>query len=158
MSGSDVKDLQNFLITGNFLAIGNNTGYFGNLTKSALINYQKSAGINPTGYFGPITQKSLSSQALIINTPVSTNTNTLGQKITKALAYGMSNDQVRILQTILARDTSIYPEGSVTGYFGPATLRAVKAFQTKYNIANFGDVGYGFVGPATRAKLNSLIK
>jgi peptidoglycan hydrolase-like protein with peptidoglycan-binding domain len=41
--------------------------------------------------------------------------------------------------------------------FGPATLKAVKAFQVYYNIAKLGDTGYGIVGPKTRQLLNQLI-
>ncbi|MBI2135942.1 peptidoglycan-binding protein, partial [Candidatus Woesearchaeota archaeon] len=50
----------------------------------------------------------------------------------------------------------IYPEGLTTGYYGPLTTKAVKAFQEKHGIARAGDPGYGEVGPATRAKLNEL--
>jgi peptidoglycan hydrolase-like protein with peptidoglycan-binding domain len=67
------------------------------------------------------------------------------------LSRGMTNGSVRNLQIILAEDPAIYPEGQVTGYFGPATERAVKKFQAKYGITQLGRVG-----PATRAKLNSL--
>ena len=31
-----------------------------------------------------------------------------------------------------------------------------QSFQEKYNIAKSGDPGYGYVGPKTRAKINSL--
>ena len=46
--------------------------------------------------------------------------------------------------------------GNEGAYFGPATERAVKKFQAKYNIASEGNPGYGYVGPATRAKLSNL--
>lgn len=63
---------------------------------------------------------------------------------------------VTILQQMLAKDTAVYPEGLTTGFFGPATLRAVQRFQEKYDIAKKGGPGYGQVGPQTRAKLNEL--
>jgi peptidoglycan hydrolase-like protein with peptidoglycan-binding domain len=63
-------------------------------------------------------------------------------------------DDVKKLQKILAQDKSLYPEGLITGYFGPMTLAAVKKFQVKYGIAKPGDDGYGHVGPKTRAVLN----
>ncbi len=63
MSGSDVYALQRFLITQNkgpearLLAQNGATGYFGNLTKYALAEYQYAIGIVPsTGYFGPMTR------------------------------------------------------------------------------------------------------
>jgi peptidoglycan hydrolase-like protein with peptidoglycan-binding domain len=63
---------------------------------------------------------------------------------------------VRALQEFLAKDNTLYPEGIVSGYFGPATERAVKKFQEKHGLARPGDQGYGYVGPKTRQKLNSL--
>ncbi len=64
--------------------------------------------------------------------------------------------QVKALQQFLAQDKTLYPEGLITGYFGPITERAIWRFQEKYSIAKKGDEGYGIVGPKTRAKLNSL--
>ncbi len=75
---------------------------------------------------------------------------------TAALARGSRNAQVTALQQFLALDPTLYPEGLVTGYFGPATLAAVERFQVRYGIAAAGDAGYGLVGPKTRAKINSL--
>ena len=72
------------------------------------------------------------------------------------LRLGSRNFEVTNLQTFLALNIEIYPEGSVTGYFGPATTRAVKRLQEKYGLAKKGDDGYGNVGPKTRAKLNSI--
>ncbi len=80
----------------------------------------------------------------------------LGYNFVRPLAFGMSHNDVRNLQTALKTDSSIYPGGKVTGYFGPATLLAIKKFQEKYGIASSGQPGYGNVGPATRAKLNEL--
>jgi len=72
-------------------------------------------------------------------------------QITYALAKGMQNAQVTRLQEILAKDKTIYPEGLVTGYFGPATERAVKAFQKKNSLEQIG-----YTGPKTRALLNTM--
>jgi peptidoglycan hydrolase-like protein with peptidoglycan-binding domain len=60
------------------------------------------------------------------------------------------------LQKLLASDTSVYPAGKVTGFFGPATEAAVKAFQVKKGIAAAGSAGYGVVGPATNKALATL--
>ena len=65
----------------------------------------------------------------------------------------MRSEQVRLLQEFLAKDKAIYPEGKITGYFGPATKAAVKRFQVKYGISQVGRVG-----PATMAKLSELMK
>lgn len=63
---------------------------------------------------------------------------------------------VTILQTFLARDPEIYPEGIKTGYFGLLTKLAVQRFQTKYGVATLGMPGYGYVGPITKNKIYSL--
>lgn len=81
------------------------------------------------------------------------------QRYTQDLSFGMKNLLIEVLQKDLARDPSLYPEGLVTGYFGPLTLKAVQRFQTKYGIVSSGTsvtTGYGRVGPRTRAKLNEL--
>lgn len=75
---------------------------------------------------------------------------------TQYLQKGSRGNQAEALQKFLAQNKDFYPEALITGYFGPATERAVKRFQEKYGIARQGDGGYGFVGPKTRAKLNSL--
>jgi len=65
----------------------------------------------------------------------------------------ISNGQVTKLQQFLALDASIYPEGRVTGYFGPATLAGVQRWQSRHSIVSSGDpdtTGYGFAGPKTR--------
>ncbi len=75
---------------------------------------------------------------------------------TKALSRGSRGADVTALQGFLARFSDIYPNGQATGYYGALTVEAVKRFQVKYGIASSGTVGYGSVGPKTRAKLNSL--
>ena len=80
----------------------------------------------------------------------------LGYNFVRPLALGIRHGDVTNLQKALKTDSSIYPEGKVTGYFGPATLKAVQKFQEKYGIASSGTAGYGRVGPATRTKLNEL--
>lgn len=71
--------------------------------------------------------------------------------LVRNLREGMSGDDVRLLQEALATDPAIYPEGLVTGYFGPLTAKAVRNFQKKANIEQVGQVG-----PQTRAKLNEI--
>lgn len=47
--GSDVTQLQNFLIAQGHLAAGNNTGHFGSLTQAAVQSFQRSKGIVSSG-------------------------------------------------------------------------------------------------------------
>lgn len=72
LSGADVNSLQLFLIVQNRGPMAKKlakaktgaTGYFGPLTKSALIEFQKSAGIKPaSGYLGPKTRIYINSLA-----------------------------------------------------------------------------------------------
>lgn len=79
--------------------------------------------------------------------------------ITSTLDIGTQNADVTTLQQAFAADSSIYPEGLVTGYFGSLTAAAVKRFQTQQGIVSSGTAattGYGRVGPATRAKFNAV--
>ncbi|MES2213648.1 MAG: peptidoglycan-binding domain-containing protein [Patescibacteria group bacterium] len=72
--------------------------------------------------------------------------------ISASLSQGSQGSDVTTLQTFLAQDSSIYPSGLVTGYYGTLTAAAVSRFQAKYGI----DV-VGRVGPITRGKINELI-
>jgi len=66
-------------------------------------------------------------------------------------AFGYQNDQVKLLQTMLAKDPSVYPEARITGYYGSLTRKAVERFQAKYGIEVTG-----IAGPLTRDKLNEV--
>ena len=69
MSGEAVKNLQTFLNTQG--AALPTTGYFGNMTKTALANFQAANGIAPAvGYFGPITMAKVNS--MLVATPAPT--------------------------------------------------------------------------------------
>ena len=81
------------------------------------------------------------------NSDVTKRTCAYGQ-FKKALALGSEGDDVTQLQELLAEDGDIYPEGKVTGYFGPLTEKAVKRYQEKYGIDQVG-----IVGPQTRARM-----
>ncbi len=64
--------------------------------------------------------------------------------------------QVSVLQQFLAEDSDIYPEGTISGFYGPATRRAVERYQAANGIASSGSPetnGYGAVGPSTRASI-----
>lgn len=76
---------------------------------------------------------------------------TISPVFTTDLYRGMKNDDVKRLQQLLASDKDIYPEGLITGTFGPLTEKAVKAFQKKYGLPQVGRVG-----PQTRTKLQEV--
>lgn len=56
LRGDDVKVLQEYLIARGYLAAGNNTGYFGNLTIEAVRKFQIANNISATGYFGTLSR------------------------------------------------------------------------------------------------------
>lgn len=56
-----------------------------------------------------------------------------------------TNGEVSKLQQFLSKDSAVYPEGLVTGYFGSLTEAAVKRWQTKNGIQPVGSAG-----PVTR--------
>lgn len=81
--------------------------------------------------------------------------------LTKDLKYGMWDEEVKILQTFLAKDPAIYPEKQVTGLFGPATRRAVIRFQNKYATELLAPRGLtkgdGLVDVLVRTKINQFL-
>ncbi|MCX6758826.1 MAG: fibronectin type III domain-containing protein, partial [Candidatus Nealsonbacteria bacterium] len=83
-------------------------------------------------------------------------------KFTVKMKPGMQSNDVRYLQLFLkAQGTGIYPEGLVSGYFGPLTKAAVIRFQEKYRtdiLVPFGlGAGTGIAGEKTLQKINFLI-
>jgi peptidoglycan hydrolase-like protein with peptidoglycan-binding domain len=83
-------------------------------------------------------------------------TNTFCTSITRTLSYGSTDRKashdVTALQTVL-KSTGIYTH-PLTGYFGIKTRSALKTFQLRYGIVTKStQVGYGVVGPKTRAFL-----
>ena len=76
------------------------------------------------------------------------------------LATGSEGNEVTELQKCLSKYSDIYPDGTVSGYYGSKTAEAVSLFQEKYYEEILEPYGYtegtGSVGSSTRAKLNEL--
>ncbi len=70
-------------------------------------------------------------------------------QLTRDLARGMSGDDVKELQALLASDPEIYPQGFITGFYGPLTEAAIARWQAKFGVEEGGRVG-----PQTRLALN----
>ena len=93
-----------------------------------------------------VSQSSATSATTVSNASYSFN-NYLYMGMT---ASGQSDPDVTALQKRLAKD-SLY-SGPITGYFGPLTKSAVKAYQKKNGLS-----AIGVVGPSTRNLLNEGI-
>src|SRR6185503_13924191 len=75
------------------------------------------------------------------------------------LKRGSTGTDVTRLQQFLALDPSVYPEGTVSGYFGALTEKAVQRWQSKYNVVSSGSpstTGWGQVGARTAAAIALL--
>lgn len=98
--------------------------------------------------------------ATVPTPPVAMSAATCPQLL-RTLRMGMSGADVSALQTFLASDTTVYPEKTVSGYFGMLTQNAVQRFQGKHGIVSSGSpdsTGFGAAGPATRAAIAALCK
>ncbi|MBX4198626.1 peptidoglycan-binding protein [Candidatus Parcubacteria bacterium] len=73
-------------------------------------------------------------------------------QLLRSLRQGMTGEEVALLQTLLAAQPDIYPEGLVTGTYGPLTAKAVTKFQKANGLEQVGTVG-----PKTRQKLNMFL-
>lgn len=88
-----------------------------------------------------------------------------GISFTRGLTTGSTGNDVKCLQALLnqSSDTQVASSGvgspgSETNYFGSLSVSAVGKFQIKNGLVSSStDAGYGYVGPKTRAKLNSLL-
>jgi len=78
----------------------------------------------------------------------------------RTLQLGITGEDVKTLQRLLIAE-KVYPAAIVSGYFGPLTTQAVILFQEKYRnevLIPLGlTQGTGIVGPATRAKINTIL-
>ncbi|KKW19378.1 MAG: Copper amine oxidase domain protein [Parcubacteria group bacterium GW2011_GWA2_51_10] len=84
--------------------------------------------------------------------------------LTRPLKVGQTGADVKLLQVLLNSDPDTRvaasgpgSPGAETNKFGTLTLRALEKFQIKHAIAKKGDIGFGVLGPRTRAKMNELI-
>lgn len=74
----------------------------------------------------------------------------IGQLLT-TLKQGDKGENVKMLQQLLASDPTLYPEGTVSGFFGPRTAAAIKRFQKRHGIEQAGNFG-----PKTLKKFNEI--
>jgi|GEM_PF-4829326 len=158
MQGEEVRALQAFLVFDGLLAEDSVTGFFGELTQKAVQTWQTREGVVSSGDpvttgFGVVGPKT---RTALFGTPAQAGLpEVLGVTATtfsRNLSYGMQGEDVRQLQLFLI-DEAVLPTGNATGYFGPLTQKAVGAWQVQEGIGTPTTVGYGGVGPVTRAAI-----
>lgn len=136
--GSEVTALQERLLKLGYMDYPSATGYFGEVTKIAVIRFQSNNGLGADGVVGPATNAKLFSSTAK----------------TLLLNIGSRGEAVSTLQARL-RDLGYTTSDNVTGYYGAITKSAVAEFQRANGL--YAD---GIAGPATRAKLfsDSVVK
>ena len=148
VSGTDVTELQKILKTFGYFTYPSITGYFGNITKNAVMAYQKAKGLTQSGVLDSTTRNSLNGSSVVttVTTPNVANTSFT---FTQLLSVGDSGEEVKQLQTKL-KALGYFTYTSITGYFGALTEEAVIKFQKANNLSPYP----GYVGPGTRKALN----
>ena len=145
MTAQDVKTLQTWLsLDKEVYPEGITSGFFGPLTLQAVQRFQlkyhvvDSPSSQGYGVVGPATRAELLEFYLDHNLELNAlqaassgeendlRVSTRG--IQSVLVYGNVSDEVTLLQQWLSSDKTVYPEGIVSGYFGPLTLGAVQNF------------------------------
>lgn len=102
---------------------GQITGYYGDVTKNAVIGYQRTNGFSADGVVGPDTWKVLVGADL--TSPVAIDIPSTQDLVLKV---GSSGEQVKRLQLKLKEIG--YFKGSATGYYGQVTADFVKKYQS----------------------------
>lgn len=78
----------------------------------------------------------------------------------RKLKLKSKGDEIKRLQSCLAKDPEVYPDAEITSYFGSLTEKAVIKFQEKYHEEILDPWGFkkgtGIVAKTTRAKLNEI--
>ncbi len=132
MDGANVEILQDELRRLGFFNL-DPTGYYGDITEIAVINFQNTYGLYADGIAGPQTLSKL--KELVYNRIIKEDT---------------QGEDVESLQAGLKHLG--YFSGPVTGYFGPITKTAVINFQKNYGLA-----ADGIAGVNTLSKIRDLL-
>jgi peptidoglycan hydrolase-like protein with peptidoglycan-binding domain len=121
-TGGDVSELQDFLQSKGYLSI-NPTGYFGQMTRAAVMRFQSASGILSSGYVGSITRErtqSISCSDASVELPPLTNTSTAACT-GGALFHSVTGKRCIPAEPILCTaDVKLCPDGSYVSRGGPS--------------------------------------
>lgn len=143
MSHNDVKELQDLLKSKGYFTYHTSTGYFGSITKDALIRFQKANNLPATGIADLATIQALK------GTKASVSAASGNLNVNQVLRNGSRGEQVRLLQTKLKQ--AGYHTGAVDGIYGPQTAESVRRFQKAKGL-----LVDGIAGKQTLTALNNL--
>ena len=121
--GEAVSRLQQELKNQGYYTYPKVTGYYGPITRDAVMKFQKGRGLVVDGIAGNATQSALYGST--------------GQVVT--LKFGMRGEAVSRLQTALKQKGFFH--ANVTGYYGKITENSVIAFQKAYGLRIDGIAG-----------------
>ncbi|SES20186.1 peptidoglycan-binding protein [Salipaludibacillus aurantiacus] len=171
MEDTDVKVLQERLKEKGFFDFHTATGYFGELTREAVIKFQKEHGLSQDGIVGPQTFSVLngnssssgqsrqsssennSSQNSASSTYSSASSSSLSSinNTSQVMRNGTRNQDVSSLQAYLKK-AGFYEHSQITGIYGNMTQQAVRNFQQARGLTSDG-----LAGPQTLSKVNKEI-
>jgi len=149
MDHPEVKILQQALKSLGLYNYGEFTTYYGDITETAVIDFQRKYDLLADGVVGGTTINKMKELGLVSFSPNGQN-KVLGTLTLPVYEKGLNDAEVKLLQRAL-NAVGVYNYGEYTTYFGPVTEEAVKAFQKKYGLTVDG-----VAGSSTIEKLKSL--
>ncbi|MGN8647319.1 peptidoglycan-binding protein [Gracilibacillus sp. HCP3S3_G5_1] len=126
ISGEDVSELQDYLMTKGVFPYHTSTGYYGDITEEAVKDFQRKRNLKVDGIAGPETNNAI-----------------------QVLRNGDIGKQVIHIQSQL-KEAGHY-DSSIDGIYGSGTVNAVKSFQKQQGLAVDG-----IAGPNTRSALDNI--
>ncbi len=147
--GPDVEELQAYLVAYDILVLpeGVAMGYFGALTRGAIMEYQNSVGLPMTGFVGPLTRAKLNEarvSGVSTQTPSQSTVSTVPSTDTKAAG-------LRVLLNVLERQhVNLAAEATRAGFDGSPAFAAAGQALDDNSVAISQAVGsvYGDVAAA----------
>jgi peptidoglycan hydrolase-like protein with peptidoglycan-binding domain len=148
------------------------TGYFGPLTKAAVMKYQGDHGLQGVGLVGPLTRALLNGSGgasmFATSSPAVSPSNAPSVTFSSTLTLGSTGSDVKALQVFLnaqgfkVASSGAGSPGNETTYFGNATKSALMKFQLAHKAEILDSqrltAPTGFFGTATMKVVNGMMK